>query len=246
MQNRKNTPLLRGAKGLIYEYTMFLTGELKAFSKAYFGDGNSDNDNCARFVFRFAFEKFLRCTPEDVQKHLDRDIMTRLKLDRILKYLKVPPEIEQTGDYRLLASVIYPERIPVDHQAPVLETYKAVLRGKNNGGLYRFPKKYFDGLSGRERACICFRYMMMHNCSFKSTKEMYSFFATEKGLRLINSNGLKLVLKDVFRSPVLFLHESLPPDMQSDFWYHYYDFQFWYKKMMAASAQQEKEAAGEK
>lgn len=220
-------------KGLLYEYSLILMGELNAFSSAYFGNKSVDNKGFAQFIFHQAFEVFLRWTPDEVYQMFDKEILLRMKLDKVIGYLNLPPEIERNQDYHLIAAYLYPETIHVDASELVIQTYEAVLKGQENGGLYKFPKHYFDGQTGRQRAHICFRYMIEHQCSFNSVKEMYLFFSSDAGTRLINNQGLKLVLKDVFHSPVLFLHESLPDGMKDEFWYHYYEFQYRYKKEKA-------------
>ncbi|MCD8083849.1 MAG: hypothetical protein LUE86_10165 [Clostridiales bacterium] len=217
-------------KGLLYEYTLILTGELSSFSSIYFGSKSVDNVGFAKFVFRKAIEVFLHWTPEEAQVKLNEDIITRMKLDRVMNYLNLPPDIERNHNWGQVVAYLYPEILHLHETEMVVDTYEAVLAGQENGGLYKFPKHYFDGQTGRKRGHICLRYLIEHNCVFENIRDMYKFFASEAGVRLINEKGLKLVLRDVFHSPVLYLHESLPEDMKDEFWYHYYEFHYQYKK----------------
>lgn len=217
-------------RGILYEYTKVLTGEMAGFSSATLGRKSPKSQKNAMIICRLAFEIFLRWTPEDVAGRLTKTILDELKLTDVLPYLELPADYFTSGDYTLLAAAIYPGKLSVSENTLVINTYKMVLLGKDDGGLYRFPKKYFDGNIGMKRAAICFRYMMSTNTFFHSTKEMYEFFASPAGSHLINSQGLKLVLRDIYHSPVRFLHESLPEEERDNYWYHYYEFLYHYGK----------------
>ena len=217
-------------RGILYEYTRVLTGELSGFSTAVIGKKCPENYRNSRIICRLAFEVFLHWTPEDVANRLTKEIVTEMKLDDVLPFLGLPDDYFTGGDYTLLAAELYPGQLSVSNTTLVTNTYRTVLLGKEKGGLYRFPKKYFDGNIGLQRAHICLRYLISNYTLFHSTKEMYEFFAMPSGTHLINSHGLKLVLRDVFHSPVRFLHESLPEEERDEFWYHYYEFVYHYNK----------------
>lgn len=217
-------------RGLLYEYLKVLTGETSGFSAYILGKKSMNSQKNARLICKMAFEIFLRWTPDDVANRLTYDIIKELKLDNVLPYLELPDDYFNNGDYTLLASELYPGQLSVSDRTLVINTYKMVLLGKENGGMYRFPKKYFDGNIGLKRAYICFQYLLNNIVFFHDTKEMYEFFSTPAGTHLLNDNGLKLVLRDIFVSPVRYLHESLPDEDKNEFLYHYYNFQFWYSK----------------
>lgn len=217
-------------RGLLYEYTKVLTGENAGFSPLILGKKSVNSKTNAAVICRLAFEVFLRWTPDDVANRLTLSIIKELKLDNVFPYLDLPDDYFNSGDYTLLASEIYPGQLSINDRTLVVNTYKMVLLGKENGGMYRFPKKYFDGNIGLNRAYICFQYLLDHFTTFHSCREMYEFFASSAGSRLLNEHGLKLVLRDVFVSPVRFLHESLPEEERDEFWYRYYNFVYWYSK----------------
>lgn len=221
-------------KGLLYEYTQILLGESTSFSSSYFGSHSVDNKGFAEFIFRQAIEVFLHWTPQEAQVKMNDRIVKEMKLEKALRYMDLPPEIERSRDYAMIVALLYPNELHINQEQLVIDTYESVLKGQENGGLYKFPKYYFDGLTGRMRGHICMRYLLEHKCSFHSSREMYEFFSTEAGTSLLNSNALKVVLRDVFHSPVLFLHESLPASLQDEYWYHYYEFQYRYRKELTS------------
>ena len=198
-------------RGILYEYTKVLTGEMTSFSSAVLGKKSASNAKNAQIICKQAFEVFLHWSPEDVAHRLTKDILIELKLMDVLPFLGLP------DDY-------------FSDNTLVINTYKMVLLGKENGGMYRFPKKYFDGNIGLARAYICLRYLISNYIFFHSVREMYEFFSTSAGTHFINAHGLKLVLRDVFHSPVRFLHEALYSEEKDEFWYHYYEFLYQYNK----------------
>ncbi len=218
-------------KGLLYEYTNILMGQSSAFSAAYFSRGSITNPLMAIEVFRYAIEVFLHWTPEEAVTMLNNDVMKEMHLDKIKSYLPIPYGFDYRDDYRWLVHLVYPSKVPYNEEDAVIDTYKAVLKGKANGGLSKFPKGYFDGKSGRERAFICLRYFINLKGNFNNMEEAYAFFASPEGTKAINSNGLKLVLRDVFQSPVQFFHKSLPADQRDEFLFHYYEFQYRYDRL---------------
>lgn len=217
-------------RGILYEYTKVLTGESIGYSSSILGKKSSNNQRNAQIILKEAFRIFLRWEPEDVANRLTKEILEDLKLMDVLPFLGLPDDYFNSGDYTLLAAVLYPGQLAVGDTTLTINTYKMVLLGRDNGGMYRFPKKYFDGNIGLHRAHVCMRYLLSNYTVFHSTQEMYEFFASPAGSQLINTHGLKLVLRDVFHSPVRFLHDSLYDEEKDDYWYHYYEFQYQYGK----------------
>lgn len=217
-------------RGILYEYMKVLSGESPGYSLSLLGKKCPNNEKNARLILAEAFRVFLRWTPEDVANRLTKDILRDLKLLEVLPFLGLPDDYFNSGDYTMLAAVLYPGQLVVGDSTLTVNTYKMVLLGRDNGGMYRFPKKYFDGNVGLHRAYVCMRYLVSNYTIFHSTREMYEFFSSPAGSQLINTHGLKLVLRDVFHSPVRFLHESLYDEEKDDFWYHYYEFLYQYNK----------------
>lgn len=217
-------------KGLLYEYINILLGQSSSFSSAYFTRGSVSNPLMAIEVCKYACEIFLHWTPEETATLLNNNIMQMMRLDKVKPYLPVPKGFENSSDYRWLAHLMYPSKIRYCEKDAVVSVYENVLKGKKNGGLSKFPKGYFDGKSGRERAYICLQYLIDTKENFKSIEETYAFFASPDGTKFLNNNGLKLVLRDVFQSPIQYLHRALPAETRDEFLYHYYEFQYQYDK----------------
>ena len=219
-------------KGVIYEYTRVLLGELPEFSNNFFVRATISPGEIATMVFRAACEIFLHWPPEKVRTDLTMDIIQRMELERPLHYLPFPAELDREKDLWYVAYILYPNRYTYNPDELSEKIYKDVLSGK----LYKFPKHYFDGADGRVRACVCLRYMISNYEVFHSVREMYEYFASDAGRHDLDQYKLRLVWRNVFVSPVVFLHEALPPEQRSEFWFRYYSFQYEYRRTLAEEA----------
>lgn len=216
-------------KGLIYNYLQVLLGET-SYSKVYFGKAAKETSRYAICVFRYAFDYLLRWSPKMVERYLNEDILKIMCLDKIYTYLPFPVDIRPNVDYWYVAHMLYPDEIPYNEEERVINTYKLMLAGKGDGGLYRFPRHYFDNEIGRKRAFICLRFFIDRFCYFRSTEEMYQYFSSEAAEKELDAYALKLVWRQVFGSPVVYLNEMLSEDERNDFLFHYYEFLFRYRK----------------
>jgi hypothetical protein len=215
-------------KGLLYEYTNVLCGTNKDISTIFFKKGPSaQNEIFAIELLKYMFEIFLRWTPEDACARFDKQVADEMHVSRIIKYLPIS-DMEPDIDYSYIVHLVYPDIIPYDKDRLTIRIYKAILDDNNSRS--KFPKGFFDGIDGRRKACVCFRYMIENYFAFDSIEAMYSFFSTKEGEASLNKYGLYLALKDVFVSPVKYLHETLPQDEKNDFLYFYYDIMYNYDR----------------
>lgn len=218
-------------KGLLYEYINIHSGAAKNFSSAYFSGGPSRNHEIALRVIKYAVEIFLHWTPEEVKNYLNKDVIEDMKLKRVMSYISFPPGLDPNKDYWYIAHMLYPDELPFSMEDVTLFVYKRLLRGIESGKSVKIPKFMFDNHDGRQRAQLCFRYLLSHYIPFKTPEDAYAFFASSRGEQELNKYGLTLVWKNIFGSPVSFLHNSLPQEKRNDFLYHYYEFQYRYREM---------------
>jgi hypothetical protein len=59
---------------------------------------------------------------------------------------------------------------------------------------------------------------------FANTEEIYKFFASSKGPKLLKKYRLNVACVTMFDHPIDFLHEALPKEQRDEFWYRYYKF----------------------
>lgn len=217
-------------KGLLYEYTNILTGAAKNFSNAYFSGGPINNNKTALNVIRYAVEIFLHWTPQEVKNYLNENVIDKMKLKRVLAYISFPPGLDPNKDYWYISHMLYPKEIPFSTEQVTIFVYERLLRGLEANQSVRFPKFMFDNYDGKKRAEACFRYLLSHYESFETIEDMYRFFSTYQGEQELTKYGLTLAWKNVYSSPVIFLHESLPKEQRNELFFHYYEFQYRYRE----------------
>ena len=207
-------------KELIYEYESVLTGKQKTFTPYFFCYSETLNEKRALEVFRYAFDTYLRWTPEQLHTGLTIEILALLKLNLLLKYIIYPPEADRKKDVYPVVAKLYPGRFNESIRDTVCRVYNRILSGERD----KFPKEFFDGNEGMYKAILCFQFMLNRMPPFTSTKEMYKSFTGPSGSNILRKYKLYAVSSGMFEYPLDFLHASLPDTMKSDFYYHFYRF----------------------
>jgi hypothetical protein len=129
--------------------------------------------------------------------------------------------MDEKDDMYIITGKLYPELVKLDTKEITLKVYKRVLEKD----LYKFPKEYLSGdQQGRNRAIICFQYMLSQFTSFDNAQEMYKFFASSNGPKLLKKYRLNVASVSMFEHPIDFLHIALPKEQRDEFWYRYYKF----------------------
>lgn len=206
---------------IFYEYEMILIGKKNLFSNFFFMNNDTKNEENALRVFKFAIEFYLGWSPQDAVAHLNYKVIDLMKLTQLLKYIKFPPELDERDYIYIILGKLYPNIVKLNNKEITLKVYKRVLEKD----LYKFPKDYLSGdEESRNRAIICFQYMLSQYTSFNNVKDMYSYFASSNGPKLLKKYRLNIACISMFEHPLDFLHESLPDDVKSEFWYRFYKF----------------------
>lgn len=207
-------------KLVIYEYEQILTGKKNSFSAAFFPFNDENNERRALAILKYAIEKYLEWSPEEVKLYLNANIIKLMKLDSVMRFIRFPPELNPKKDYFYIAHKLYPNRIPYNESELVINVYKRVLSGE----LCKFPKEYRADTSGFMRVKICFQYMLEQFMQFSSINEMYDFFSSSEGTKALKEYKLYSICCEMFESPLEYLHESLPIKQRSEFLYRLYKF----------------------
>ena len=208
------------SRDVIYEYELLLLGKNKTFPTFYFQASDAQNERVALSVFRYAFDTYLRWTPEQLRFNLTYDIVSMLRLTPLLKYIIYPPEADRSKDMYPIVSKLYPNRFRESARDVVYRVYGKILRGERE----KFPKEFFNGTEGKIKALFCFQYMLNNLPPFDSTQEMYKTFSGPSGSDLLRKYKLYAVCSGIFECPLDYLHASLPKAQKNDYYYHYYKF----------------------
>lgn len=216
---KKNSPYDL-ARELIFEYEAILTGQHKIFSLYYFRFGDETNEAEALRVFKYAFDTYLRWTPEELYRNLTVEMLETLKLTQLLRFVKYPPEADASVDVYPIVAKLYPGRFKENMRDSVMRVYDRVISDPQG----KFPKEYFIDNEGRVRALLCLQYALNKMPPFKSVQDMYESFVGPPGTALLKRMKLYSACSRMFEFPIDYLHEALPKTVKSEYWYHFYRF----------------------
>lgn len=204
-----------------FEYNEVLVGRKSLIPIFFFGQSDMEAEIVALKIFRYAFDKYLGWSPEELRDNLNMEIIENLKLTQVLRYIEFPPEFDSKKDLFYVVWKLYPETANISLTEQVLRIYDKVLSKK----MAKFPKEYFNGNEGRIKACICLNYMVNEFMTFDSIEELYAIFASSEISKIFQEYRMTALCRSLFVNPVDFLHTMLPDNQKIDFLYYFYSFE---------------------
>lgn len=206
---------------LLVEYDDVMIRKRAAFSDAFFPKESVVAANNALRVMRYSFTRYLRWSQDAVREKMTTALMEKLHLLELMKYIDYPVEYDKCKDYFYLVSLVF-KSAKLTLRDKTVHTYERVLSGEQ----VKYPKDYFLGSDGYVKAGICLQYMINHYVAFSSFNELYSIFSTEEGYEYLQKYKLINAYKEIFDTPVDFLHFALPKHQKNTFYLNYYRFKF--------------------
>ncbi len=200
----------------------------KDYPRTCFSSDNTaqENRSNAISILQYAFKDLLGWDAEICKKAISQEVLDMMKLTNIQQYLDVPVEYNGAVDPVFYASLIYPERVTFDREQLALDIYEDVLNEKIvNDRKRSYPKKFFQGQDGKERACLCLIHALQKQ-SFHNFEEIYSLLA-DPSKKFLDASKL-LLAESEFETPLDYLHDSLSDDDKDDFLYSYYKYKYIY------------------
>lgn len=207
-------------KSAIAEYEDTLLNKRKAVSNYYFSYEKTGNMRLALQIMQYAFDTYLKWSPQELRDSLTLEIMERLKLKPFLRYIQFPPELNPRKDLFYIAWQLYPNTVHYSVKDLILRVYQNLLDKK----IQKYPKEFFTGTDGLLRAQVCLQYMISQHLTFRSVREMYAYFASHDCEKVLRKYRLFTVCCDLFESPLEYLHTALPKEQQQIFWYRFFQF----------------------
>lgn len=199
------------------EYNDVLLGKRKTFSSSIMAKGQGAY-LCAELL-RLIFKEYFHWTPEEVRDKLTPEIVRKMKLSPLIRRIPCPPELNPAKEVYYVAWYLYPWTKTTTTPELIVKLYNDVM----TGAIKRFPSSYFDGNEGYIRARILFLTMVKEYLPpFKSLENMYAFFASPRGRRCINDHKLIIPLRELYGTPLAYLHDSLSPAQKSEELYKKY------------------------
>lgn len=222
---------------LIYYYEQYLTQNIteSVLGASIFGSyADAIKEQRALKIFQYVIETYMKWSPEDAAVYLDYNFIQKMRLTPILSKIRFPEELDPQTDLVYVVSLIYPDRIIVDSHDKILNVYKKVLSGES----VRLPKSFIAEPSGVFNACTCLQYVLQQNYIFNSVEEMYELFITPEANRILKKYRLNNVQKELFVSPLEYLHESLSESQKDEIYYHKYGLKLYEKSRKSKKASQ--------
>lgn len=192
-------------------------------------------------VVRYAVQCLLRWSPQDAAEHLTPEIIQMLRFDEVAKYVIYPPDLSKSDDrasgYRWLLHRAFPSEVGYDIKFHALSIYDQVRTGKLN----QFPRYLFRGPDSKKKLAIMLCDYISRNIPAYDMEDLYRRFSNPiEGARILKKASLYYAYKEMFESPILYLHFSLGDD-GDPFLFNYYQFADVERAMEAERKAEEKE-----
>ena len=209
---------LLGPQQKLSEVQEMLLGKRQHYSAAFL-DRITGDINIYE-ALRYIFEAYLEWTPYQVRDCLTHDIIRLLRLEPLINRIPCPPELDRTRDLEYIAWYIYPQTVNCNQRDLAIMVYHRL----NKGEISRFPKGYFDGtVQGWFRARCAFQCMLIEYLPpFENLEALYSYFASPRGKDAIRKYKLLVPLRELYESPLEYLHDSLSSQQKDEALYQKY------------------------
>lgn len=202
---------------LIYEYQSYLLGNQLAFPLAKQGSKTEEDKN-AKIVLRYAVENLLKWNPIEMRDHFTLEVIERLKLQRVVAGIVVPPEIDKKEDLDYFAHILYPAAVPYNFKKLTIKAYKRVL----NNTTRKYPKGFFDDPRGRDRALYCLQYILSKCTLAETYEQLYARFADKSANNLLEATRLISARRRHWDSALDYFHAVMPDEPMFNVLYHFY------------------------
>lgn len=225
-------------KGLILEYDDVFIGKRDHLSTNFFADATRlKQHRIALELIRYAVETRLRWSPVEVRDFLSEDILQKLKLKVLLKYIVFPKVYFQGYDLFYIAWCLYPQTRNMSDEELELRVYKQMLASDT----YKIPAEFFSFAEGMRRACNCLSYAIesFHQFPDDDGFSMYEFFAGKLSIGFLKQCKLYKVCRQMFPAPLDFLHTALRSYQRKQVYYSFFSF-LGYLQHIKTDEQQEK------
>ena len=202
------------------EYDDLLIGRKDLDIYNFYGtEPGGANERRALSCIRYCLEQVLQWDADTSIKKFDRYMIHLMKLDKVVTYIDYPIEAEE-GAPRYILSLLYPDKVKIDPHSLTIETFREVLKMEGK----QFPRDYFSGETGFKRFASCLKYLIENYELFNTTEELYQYFSSPAGNKLLHRYRLK-VPAELFSIHTLDVIRYITRnDPNSELYYCFYQF----------------------
>ena len=204
------------ARYYLREYDEVLAGKRKTYSASCMNKAQGAKTSAD--MLRYIFSYYMRWTPIQTRDCLTPEVVRAMRLESLINRIPSPPEVNRDTELYFVAWHIYPQTVNISKSELIIKVYMDVIEGR----ISKFPKSYFDGNDGYIRARLLLLTMIREFLSFESVEDIYAFFSGDAGKRAINQYKLTVPLRELYSSPLDYLHDSLHHSQKNDELYRKY------------------------
>lgn len=177
------------------------------------------NQTRALSCIRYAIEEILQWDADKAINKFDAYMLKCMKLTKIADYIDYPDEVSKR-DPRYILSLLYPQKVKLDHERLVSEVFQRVLRHEDK----QFPRDYFSGGIGFNRFCYCVKYIIENNLVIDNIPEIYDFFSSLKGKNILLEHRLRTPAYQYAIDLYAVIYTITREYEDAELWYCYYCF----------------------
>lgn len=208
-------------ENLIYEYERILTDSNKVTMDTYhFKDLSNDaQEKTAVVIIQYAILYICHWTPAEALRNLNEDVLARLKLKGLMKYIQIPTGLDEKERITYVLHLCFPDKIKFNQRKKVELFYENILDTKGAGAV--FPKRFFTNYDANFNAAICLQYFIKRYVKVDSIDELYFIFNTTEMKKKLVRYRLSKPLNKIYGGNTLdYLHNSLTPKERNNFLYY--------------------------
>lgn len=204
---------------VISEYERILLKQKKCFDKVFFVKATPQiqKENFL-IIFKYWIENIMHWTPEDAGHYMTLELTEMFCLKGVLRYIEIP-KIMKGSETRYILHLIYPKLYKYNEKQEVINIYKRSLEKKNN-----LPNNFFAGMQGKDRGILCLTYYLNNKYLINNIEDLYAEFNQPKILVTLRNSNLLSCATEHFKSPLHFLHNSLPVTQKNFFLFKFHQF----------------------
>lgn len=215
-------------ESVLYEYEMILLGKKKSYSYSFSGT-EKECKEAFGYIWNYVIIHLLKLQPDQVPLYLTKEIIFLLHLESTFKHIDRQIGTVKNINYPYLLSIAFPDQYSYDIRKQCRDELDHVMKiGKYAGepGKHQWPKNFFKGASGVQRAEIILYYILTSYFEWNTISQMYEYFSdTKRGMSFLKKYHLQNNAKILFNnSPLEYMHYSIPDDWKNEFLYENYSY----------------------
>lgn len=226
-------------ESVVFEYENILLGKKKCYSHSFNGT-DKERRQAFGYLWNYIITHLLKWEPEDVPIHLTKELIYQLHAEQSFKHIDRRIGTIKNINYQYLLALAFPDKYTYDIRKQCLDELEHVMGTGRYAGCtekYQWPKKFFNGPEGVQRAEIVLNLIIGSYFEWNTIPQMYEYFSDKKrGMAFLKKYHIQSNAKILFNdSPLEYMHYSISDTMKNDFLFNNYTYMEEYKRLQKES-----------